>query len=380
MTGQNVRSELIRHGVEFGVLNITRTGITKSILDATKDFRTFLHRAGIHDFDAQFRGSEFKIQLPIRLITKAGVDIDSTFSLYRSRTRGDERIWINSLDDAVDPGDSLIVAYWSSELFAFAESNFAAAEKFRFNREEVPPPSLSIFEQLLEDLRGLADRGFILAPEAGSTSVGRLLESELGIPMNSSKNPDYHGIELKTARNRNGRSTMFAQVPDWALSRLKSSSDILREFGYETPDGKKLSCTLSVRSANSQKLFLHLDRDQDTLHARCNELDPMNVVSWPMQLLEARFLQKHSHTVWIRAICKTDAGKEYVKFVSLERTTGPIVEEFGNMIRRGRISIDFLIREDGDKGYLFKVGPAGREKLFRGSRTYLLRKDLALDF
>lgn len=371
---QSVADDLVRLKVAFGTLNITRTGIVKSILDATKDFQSFLQIAKLHDFDGQLKGSEFKVQLPIRLIKESGDVVDSTISLYKSRTRGDERTWINSLHEIVNPGDSLIVAHSGLALFAFSASNRAAIEKLPVSRDgPVPPPS--IFENLLEDLRRLADRGFILAPEAGSTSVGRLLESELGIPMNSSKNPDYHGIELKTARNLNGRSTMFAQVPDWAASRVKSSGDILRQFGYQTPEGRKLSCTLSVKSANSQKLFLHLERDERSLHARCNELDPIDVVMWPLELLEERFVQKHSHTVWIQANCQTDYDKEYVKFVSIERTTDPVVEEFGNMLRQGKISVDFLIRENGDKGYLFKVGPAGREKLFRGSRKFLLTND-----
>ena len=44
-------------------------------------------------------------------------------------------------------------------------------------------PAESIFEGLLDDLKKLSRRGFIVAPEAGPGSVGRLLEDELGIPM-----------------------------------------------------------------------------------------------------------------------------------------------------------------------------------------------------
>lgn len=370
-----VTSELSRLGIAFGILKITPTGIAKSILDATKDFQAFLRFANIHHFEDQPKGPAFKAQLPIRLYTKMGEELESTVSLYRSRTRGDERIWINSLPDVLGPGEALIVAQSSSSLFAFAASNNVALEKFTLRFREAVPPSTSMFENLLDDLRKLAKRGFILAPEAGSTSVGRLLESELGIPMNSSRNPDYHGIELKTARNPNGRSTMFAQVPDWETSRVKSSQEILQEFGYETPEGRKLSCTVSVRSANSQSLFLHLERDENRLHVRCNELDPVDVVSWRLETLEARFIQKHSHTVWVHAITEVDGAREYVQFTSLERTTGPIVEEFGPMLLKGKINLDFLIRENGDKGYLFKVGPAGREKLFRGSRRFLLTNE-----
>ena len=105
--------------------------------------------------------------------------------------------------------------------------------------------------------------------------------------------------------------TLFAQVPDWKGSRLKSSAEILQAYGYETPEGRKLSCTLSVKAANSQSLFLHVDRDTETLHARSDELDPEDVVSWPLEKLRSRFVHKHSETVWVEAITKTDGARRW---------------------------------------------------------------------
>jgi hypothetical protein len=61
-----------------------------------------------------------------------------------------------------------------------------------------------------------------------------------------------------------------------------------------------------------------------------------------------------------------------VRFVALEHTTGPKAEMLVPMLRRGRIGVDFLLREDGDKGYLFKVSQLHREDLFEGSRRFIL--------
>lgn len=368
-----IQGKLVVHNMAYVLCRVSRTGLKKSILDAAKDLRFFLKEAGYHDFEAQLRGEAYKKILPIKLITRAGALTDSSMTLYRSRTRGDCRFWIRGLSDSVLPDDDLIITQRTDGLLAFNSSMpEELVDKIILPLSGVSPSSASIFEKLLNDLRALGREGYILAPEAGSSSVGRLLEQRLGIAMNSSKNPDYQGIEIKSGRNPRSRSTLFSQVPAWDRSRLKSSSEVLREFGYPTPEGRKLSCTLSVPTANSQDLYLHVDRDERMLHARHNELDPRDVVVWPLDILEHRFAHKHAETIWVDAVSRSSEGKEYIRFVSAEHTTSPKVDQLASLLRQGRITVDFLIREGGDKGYLFKVAPDSRTHLFNKSRSFSL--------
>lgn len=350
---------------------VSKTGLEKSILDANQEFRSFLQKVGLHDFNAQTNGAAHKVKMPLMMVTLQGKVRKSVLTLYRSRTRGDARFWIQGLTAVVQPGDYLLVIYSASGLLAVSGSGPAILEAPTFRLLEQPVQQ-SIFEKLLVELRQLGEEGFMLAPEAGSSSIGRLLEDRLGIPMNSSKNPDYHGIEIKSSRSPKSRVTMFSQVPDWELSRLKSSSEILRDFGYETSEGRKLSCTLSVPVANSQSLFLYVDRDRRMLRAQFDELNPVDVVLWPLEVLEQRFMQKHAETAWVDAVTRVENGREYVRFVSVEHTSGPQIGEFMPLLRRGLITVDFLIRETGDKGYLFKVSPDGREKLFSNASRFRL--------
>ncbi|MGJ3189632.1 MvaI/BcnI family restriction endonuclease [Paenarthrobacter sp. FR1] len=363
---------LAERAIPFSYIRTTATGLRKSILNAPVDFRDLMKTSGLHEYETQGFGPKFKVLLPVDVITGSGAMIESTMSLYRAKTRGDERVWLPSIDDVLEAGDVLIVAIVGGRLRCFNGSHLSS-ESFREISELLKAQNEpSIFEELLARLRILGSRGYIAAPQAGSSSVGRLLEQELGIPMNSSKNPDYRGIELKAGRITNARSNLFAQVPDWEISPLKSSAAILESFGYDTPDGKKLSSTLSIRSANSQSLFLHLDRDTQRLHARSNPLEPEDVVSWSLEKLEERLFQKHSQTIWVDAVSRMEGGVEYLWFVGLERTANPIFPEFLRLLRRGRITVDFLIRSDGDKGFLFKISPRDRSALFEGSRYFNL--------
>ena len=56
--------------------------------------------------------------------------------------------------------------------------------------------------ELLAMLRKIASAGPIPSMVDADTSVGRTLETALGIDINSSKQPDYKGIELKVIQKQ----------------------------------------------------------------------------------------------------------------------------------------------------------------------------------
>jgi hypothetical protein len=79
-------------GVEYELLFLTETGLTKSILDATASVAVLLKTKHIHDYDSQKYGTEFKVMLPC-IILSNGLREETRASLYRANTRGDERFW-----------------------------------------------------------------------------------------------------------------------------------------------------------------------------------------------------------------------------------------------------------------------------------------------
>src|SRR5690606_27603529 len=117
---------------------------------------------------------------------------------------------------------------------------------------EISSLSREVAEELLSLLRKIAAQGAVPAMLQADTAIGRTLETLLGININSSKQPDYKGIELKSFRDKRGnRKNLFAQVPDWEASKFKSSAEILNEFGYQRADDFKLYCTVSAIVRNS---------------------------------------------------------------------------------------------------------------------------------
>jgi len=84
---------------DAALFHVTGTILNKSIQDCNVAIRDLLKREGVLDYDELSAGDK---------VTLAGVYSDGTeaaISAYRSRTRGDKRIWFNGLKNYADAGD-----------------------------------------------------------------------------------------------------------------------------------------------------------------------------------------------------------------------------------------------------------------------------------
>src|SRR5690606_7498485 len=161
-------------------------------------------------------------------------------SLYRPTSKkGDPRIWIYSLGQFADPNDIVALICFEDKIHVLNITQLPI-------EKVINSPILTPLKELIEEIRNrenfvanellyllqeIAKRGSIQSEVEADTGVGRTLESLLGIDINSSPQPDYKGIELKTFRgNKGNRKNLFAQVPNWNISNFKSSAEILNAF------------------------------------------------------------------------------------------------------------------------------------------------------
>lgn len=377
---------LTEKSVELCIIEPTETGLKKSIMDATGTVRTYLKSKSIHDFTLQKQGQENKILINSTLISSYGI-IPSTASLYRPNTKkGDPRIWFKGLGNYAKANDILGIIAYEDELFVI---NITQLE-FSILLNDINPNPLKdlineinyysneVSTELLGLLNQIAARGPVPALLKADTAIGRTLETLLGININSSKKPDYKGIELKSYRDKRGnRKSLFTQVPDWNLSKFKSSAEILNEFGYERGNDFKLYCTVSSLVRNSQGLSLRLDSKIN--HLLENSINPAigDFVVWQLETLHKRLLEKHNETFWIAADSVFIDGKEHFQFKKAEHTKKPIVTQFDILLEQGIITLDHLIKRklNGsvvEKGPIFKIKPNALDLLFPPSNIYSL--------
>lgn len=375
---------LTKFQVSLALIEPTETGLKKSIMDATGAVRNFLKNENIHDFVSQKQGPENKVLIPA-VIHKEYSSIISKASLYRPKTKkGDPRVWFYGLTKIAEPNDIIAITFFNDkfQIFNITKLDIKYLIESKINNpiqdlvNEINSSNNEVADELLSMLRKIAASGPIPSMVNADTSVGRTLETALGIDINSSKQPDYKGIELKSFRsNRNNRKNLFAQVPDWNLSKFKSSAEILNAFGYEREDDFKLYCTVSAITRNSQGLNLRIDNDIKQLKENSDQPEIGDFVVWELDKLHSRLKNKHKETFWVEAESIFKSDKEYFQYKLVEHTKKPITSQFDLLIEQGIITLDHLIKRNSkgrvvEKGPIFKIKPMGIELLFPPSETY----------
>ena len=398
---QEVLRYFTRKGLDVGLVVPTATGMAKGIMDATANVRDFLKSAGIHDYEGQPQGTEHKRLISTRLVTSSGI-IGTTTSLYRPATKkGDPRLWIYGLGQHAEPGNVLVlVAVGSDELLVVNASNaglvpgvtpsqgshIRVRDADGIDLDRLLAPLLASVqtasEELLEMIRALSGRWHRgIAGNKRDTEVGRLLEELLGIRTNSSRLPDYKGIEIKAGRKGGkNRQTLFAKVPDWSISHLKSSAAILDAFGYPRATAKysrQLRCSASALKPNSQGLFLAINGDQSQLLENSQRAEFPKVAAWQVIDLKQALASKHPETFWVTAASRKTADAEEFRYEHVLHTRRPMVNALPALLESGVVTLDHLITRDltgrtKEQGPLFKIWRKDMDLLFPPGELYSL--------
>ena len=360
-------------------------------MDATYSIRQFLSDSKIHNYENQKQGIEHKVIKQAILIANDFIT-ETRVSFYRPETKnGDPRIWIYGLKEKASNFDLLALLKGKNQLIIFNCSNLNIENFFQRERNLLnqlfDTENLSIIaEELLEKCKKINKKGFVKTLRAGDTGVGYTFESLLGIKSNSNKSPDFKGIEIKSSRKKfqksSGRSTIFSQVPNWKISRLKGSKEILFTRGkyHEQKKRMQLFHEFSALKINSYNMKLLLDHNKDLLH-QIYVKDESSVidVTWEIEVLKRRLREKHKETFWVSAMTKGKNGDVNEEFLFSEvKHTGEVdFNIFPTLIETGVITLDYTIKEAKknvakDQGYLFKISSKNLDLLFSKISHYSL--------
>ncbi len=385
---------LVDKQIEFTTIQITETGLKKSILDATAPVRAYLKEKNVHDYETQLQGPEHKHIVDTYILTEVKQHHTKT-SLYRPVTKkGDPRLWVNKVRDVEFLRANDIFALTAHRGILFAV-NLTMVNIERVCTSPIDTPLKDLVLAVSREKNSVSDELLCLIKDRmtdwmpaeilADTGIGRTVESVLGIDMNPSKKPDYKGIELKSHREASKvRNTLFTQAPEWGISRLKSGRAIVEEYGY-IPAGythKSLHVTLTANRPNPQGLGLLVQPQLGLLEADEFALIAMedgsfrkvnDVAAWQLINLHERLLTKHHETFWIEAETKKESGREYFRVSQILHTKNPITSQFDILLDQGQITVDFLLcRDSGGDTYSFKIKGKARQLLFPQSDTYKL--------
>jgi len=386
---------LAKKGVEAGYLVPTATGLQKSILDAHAGLRDYFRISAFHDYHEQGQGLACKRMVQGFFVTPNGLE-KTHVSLYRPDTKlGDPRIWIYGLKDRAKSSNLLAIFAHESSLYII---NFSDRRLLSDSGQlhpiaeslirKIVDSSNLIAMELLDRLKGVANHGWIPSMRNGPTGIGFTLETMLGITANSSKSPDYKGIEIKAGRSVGGkptsRTTLFSKTPDWTKSSIKNGLELLDMYGYQANGRLQLYCSLN-NVPNTLGHFLELQEDDAALLSRFQPPEvgagASDVFLWDMDQLRSSLASKHRETFWVKAKVKHDSGGEHFCYTDVIHTKGPLLGNVVEMFRLGLIELDYLIHEDigrgggrksRDHGYLFKIWQKNLPSLFPPPERYSL--------
>ena len=386
----DVVSYFSKKNIPICFISPTKTGLNKSILDAITPVKDALHEYKIHDFSRQQQGSEHKVIVNAKFVHEKTIR-ETKVSLYRPNTKdGDPRLWIYRLNDYCNENNLIGLIPDENEIYIVNASSKAILDSI--NEESSPLGRLAskfhdqrsvVANELLSKLSEIESRGFIESLRNGTTGIGYTLEELLGIQENSSKHPDYKGIEIKASRKNlskgkgTNRVNLFSQVPLWKESPVSSGKALLENYGYYREGRKQLYCTLDSIKPNAQGLMLDSRVEEDLLSAIKKQSNTStDIVYWKNSLLRERLLEKHTETFWVKADVKKVSGKEFFHYHEVVHTKSPIASHFIYLIDDGVVTLDFTISEKGsgvrDHGYLFKIHPKDLDKLMPNPRVYNL--------
>jgi len=371
-------------GLKVAFLVPTETGLKKSIMDATQQFREFLSNSCIHSFDNQNQGTTNKKLVETILISKDNY-FETKTSLYRPETKnGDPRVWVYELGQHASEGDLLAFLSSKDRLVVINCSNSNLKNLFKSIKLRIPNilyfKTSSVSDELRCEMKKISKRGFIKSLRIGDTGVGFTLETLLGIPANSSKKPDYKGIELKSIRRRNPKGTLFSMVPDWKKSNL-TIIELIEKRGYYTEKFGPLKSLHQTLSTTKNKRNLKLLLEEKDIYGG---LEKNNIfekdVYWSLEELKNRITTKHKETFWIDVETKGSGVNEEFKYRGITHTSDVDTEMIPLLLEQGMITLDYVLWEKGTNwksytkksgyDYLWKIKKKNLDALFKFIKIY----------
>jgi len=197
---------------------------------------------------------------------------------------------------------------------------------------------------LEQKLRTLRKRGFLPVKESkGARSDGRYgltLEHHLGIPQNSSTDPDFMGIELKTKTKSSVPQTLFSQAPSrWVA--CANPRELIEAYGRADPGkGRRGLYTCFNRAGGPFGFSL----DVRGYVVRVKNSGKV-VLEYEGELVEQRLLAKHGETAYISVSKQPGSLCRFDEMMYCER---PSILRFLRLVKEGKLFLNFSMHlKDG---------------------------------
>ena len=220
---------------------------------------------------------------------------------------------------------------------------------------------------LVDKLKRLRRDDFLPVHGAGPGRYGLTLERYLSIPQNSSRSPDFMGIELKT-KYGNTLQTLFSRTPTRYLA-CRDKNELVEKFGYYDKARKRQALYTSFNNS-PDSLGFYLTPTQGRIVVNKKRVA---VLEYDKAALDEALCTKHNETAYVTvAAGKLRNGASACRFEHLLYCKVPSVVCFLRMANDGNVYLDFtLSKAKGrvkDHGFLWRVPSDALSQLYLETR------------
>ena len=226
--------------------------------------------------------------------------------------------------------------------------------------------------ELLGKLKNISNKGWVTTLRPGATGIGFTLESLLNIQANSSQNPDYKGIEIKSTRaNSNVRITLFSKTPTYkpyTRDRLVNTHGYLDENGRLNLNQSLYFHGNNIRGWSLKYLY------EDRLFTMKDEEE---IFYWLRETLREKLQLKHHRTMFVYANTRGAGSTEQFNFTRAVYARNSDIDNFDRELVNGNVSLDLVMHKKAngtirDHGFLFKISKHNLINLFKDITEFKL--------
>ena len=223
--------------------------------------------------------------------------------------------------------------------------------------DRTPLPAVEPHEILQRRLRDLKQRGSIPVRKTGTGKYGLAIEDALGISANSSKSPDFMGIELKTKSDRT-LQTLFSRTPS-RYTGVADKNALFDQYSYVDKNHKRRLSTSFGASGDQKGFFLRTIEQKIVVQNTDTRL-----FEFDAERMEEALLSKHSQSVYLQV----EGSQDSCSLESAQYCKWPSVIRFMKLVKEDCINLDLTMSKEGssvrDHGFLWRIGGADIDKLY----------------
>ena len=229
---------------------------------------------------------------------------------------------------------------------------------------------MKTFDELVDGIKELKERGFVKTHRSDDTGIGKTLEDLLGIKENNFAGPDGEDTELKAARkNSSSMLTLFTKAP----SPRGTNSKLRKAYGYPDENFAPKLClhtTITSTKFNSQgfKIISKKDRIELASKKHQTKIPDMPVPYWKRETLEKAIREKYKDSLlYAKAEFKGSGKDEEFHYVEAYHLQGLNFEKFAINLNKGILKMDVRLGfydsgknygKPHDHGTAFRINPS----------------------